>query len=252
MSGRRRAAIVGGGVIGDGWVARFLLNGWDVAVFDPDPQAARKIGEVLANARRALHGLYDKALPEEGRLTYHDDLGTALTDADWVQESVPERLALKHDVHARITALSHEAAIIGSSTSGFRPSELGSEGARVIVAHPFNPIYLLPLVELVGDASHCVRAADILRAIGVHPLTLCKETDAHIADRLPEAVWRESLWLVKDGIATTEEIDEAIRPTSKGDAATSPSRTPCAPSSSFMPAMSSPRPCRCFWGRVRR
>lgn len=211
MKARRKAAIVGGGVIGGGWAARFLLNGWDVAVFDPDPDCERKIGDVLANARRALPALYDKALPDEGQLTYHDDPGAALAGTDWVQESVPERLELKRKVHGQITALAPVEAVIGSSTSGFKPSELTTEGARAIVAHPFNPVYLLPLVELVGEAGQCARAAQILRQVGMYPLTVRKEIDAHIADRLLEAVWRESLWLVKDGIATTGEIDEAIR-----------------------------------------
>jgi carnitine 3-dehydrogenase len=206
-----KAAIIGGGVIGGGWAARFLLNGWDVAVFDPDPEAARKIGEVLANARRALPALYDTALPEEGALSFHDDLAGAVSGADWVQESVPEQLEIKHAVHGELTRLAAPDAVIGSSTSGFKPSELTARGARVIVAHPFNPVYLLPLVELVGEADHCARAAEILRSVGMYPLRVRKEIEAHIADRLLEAVWRESLWLVKDGIATTEEIDEAIR-----------------------------------------
>jgi len=207
----RKATIVGGGVIGGGWAARFLLNGWDVAIFDPDPEAERKISEVLTNARRALPSLYNKALPNEGQLSFHRDLAEALKGADWVQESVPERLDLKHKVHASITELAPSSAIIGSSTSGFKPSELAANGARVIVAHPFNPVYLLPLVELVGDHEHCKRAENVLRSIGMHPLMVRQEIDAHIADRLLEAVWRESLWLVKDGIATTDEIDEAIR-----------------------------------------
>ncbi len=206
-----KACIVGGGVIGGGWAARFLLNGWDVVVFDPDPAAERKINEVIDNARRALPALYDAALPDEGGLSYHDRLEDAVAGASWVQESVPERLELKHKVHAELTRTAPADAVIGSSTSGFKPSELSACGARVIVAHPFNPVYLLPLVELVGDTEHCQRAAKILRAIGMHPLLVRKEIDAHIADRLLEAVWRESLWLVKDGIATTEEIDEAIR-----------------------------------------
>jgi carnitine 3-dehydrogenase len=93
-----KAAIVGGGVIGGGWAARFLLNGWDVAVFDPDPEAERKIGEVLANARRALAGALRAGAAGEGRLTFHGDLAEAVARADWVQESVPERLELKHKV----------------------------------------------------------------------------------------------------------------------------------------------------------
>jgi len=212
MSGMtNKATIVGGGVIGGGWVARFLLNGWDVSVFDPDPEAERKIGEVLANARRALPALYDRALPPEGTLSFHDDLADALAGSIWVQESVPERLDLKHKIHAQIDAMAPKEAVIGSSTSGFKPSELNENGGRVVVAHPFNPVYLLPLIELVGDAKICARAAEILRTLGMYPLTVRKEIDAHIADRLLEAVWREGLWLIKDGICTTEELDEAIR-----------------------------------------
>ncbi|MBF9030875.1 carnitine 3-dehydrogenase [Rhodobacterales bacterium HKCCE3408] len=206
-----KAAIVGGGVIGGGWAARFLLNGWDVAIADPDPEAERKIGEVLANARRSLPALYDRALPHEGRLSFHADMAEAVSDADWVQESVPERLDLKHAVLGKLSDLAPKPAVIGSSTSGFKPSELNEKGARAIVAHPFNPVYLLPLVELVGDAALTGPAAEILRGIGMFPLTVRQEIDAHIADRLLEAVWRESLWLVRDEIATTVEIDEAIR-----------------------------------------
>ncbi len=208
---RQKAAIIGGGVIGGGWAARFLLNGWDVAVFDPDPEAERKISEVIGNARRALPALYDRALPEEGVLTFNSDMAEAVAGADWVQESVPERLDLKHKVLGALSDLAPAGAVIGSSTSGFKPSELNEQGARAVVAHPFNPVYLLPLVELVGEPERTEKAAGILRGIGMYPLTLRKEIDAHIADRLLEAVWRESLWLVKDGVATTEEIDDAIR-----------------------------------------
>ncbi|TYC53002.1 carnitine 3-dehydrogenase [Rhodobacterales bacterium] len=207
----KKASIIGGGVIGGGWAARFLLNGWDVAVFDPDPQSQRKIGEVIDNARRSLPSLYDRRLPDEGTLTFTDDLAEAVSGADWVQESVPERLDLKHKVLADLTKFAPETTVIGSSTSGFKPSELTAKGARVIVAHPFNPVYLLPLIELVGDAGETARAAEVLRTVGMYPLTVRKEIDAHIADRFLEAVWREALWLVKDGVATTEEIDEAIR-----------------------------------------
>ncbi len=206
-----RAAVIGGGVIGGGWAARFLLNGWDVALFDPDPEAMRRVAEVLENARRSLPALYDRPLPPEGRLARHDDLAAAVAGADWVQESVPERLDLKHRVLAGIAAAAPAEAIIGSSTSGFRPSELTAQGARAIVAHPFNPVYLLPLVELSGEAGACAGAAGILRGIGMYPLVLRREIGAHIADRLLEAVWREALWLVRDGIATTAEVDEAIR-----------------------------------------
>ena len=211
------AAIIGGGVIGGGWAARFLLNGWDVQVFDPDPEAKRKIGEVLGNARASLPGLYDMAMPDEGRLTFHADLADAVKGADWIQESVPERLELKHKVYQSMQEHCAIEAIIGSSTSGFKPSEL-QEGAsrpeQIVVCHPFNPVYLLPLIEVVGtqvNRDMLGGVEDRLRGIGMYPLMVKKEIDAHIADRFLEAVWREALWLIKDGIATTEEIDEAIR-----------------------------------------
>jgi len=212
-----RAAIIGGGVIGGGWAARFLLNGWDVAVFDPDPQAERKIAAVLENARAALPMLYDCALPAEGRLSFHRSIAEAVRGADWVQESVSERLDLKHRVIAEVQAAA-PGAPIGSSTSGFRPSELqqgAADPSRIMVAHPFNPVYLLPLIELVPSPETgpdaVARAREILTSLGLYPLHVRREIDAHIADRFLEAVWREALWLVRDGIATTEEIDNAIR-----------------------------------------
>jgi carnitine 3-dehydrogenase len=211
VSAGRRAAIIGGGVIGGGWAARFLLNGWDVALYDPDPEAARRVGEVIEAARRSLPALYDRALPPEGRLSVAASLADAVAGADWAQESAPERLDLKRRVLGEIAAVAAPQAVVASSTSGFRPSQLTAEGARAIVAHPFNPVYLLPLVELVGAPAETARAADILRGLGMAPLVLRREIDGHIADRLLEAVWREALWLVKDDVATTAEIDDAIR-----------------------------------------
>ncbi len=212
------AAIVGGGVIGSGWAARFALMGWEVRVFDPDPEAERKVNEVLANARRSLPGLADAAMPEEGSIVFLDSLEDAVNDVGWVQESVPERLGLKQEVYRRIQAQVAGQVIIASSTSGFKPSELAN-GAHhpesILVAHPFNPVYLLPLVELVPTEAvpedRIDAARNVLSGIGMHPLLLRSEIEAHIADRLLEAVWREALWLVRDEVATTEEIDDAIR-----------------------------------------
>ncbi len=217
MSGQM-AAIIGGGVIGGGWAARFLLNGWDVRVFDPDPEAARKVGAVLDNARRSLPGLSDVALPDEGVLSFHGLMSDAVDGADWIQESVPERLELKRKVYQTLQEHCREDAVIGSSTSGFKPSALqgcATRPGQIVVAHPFNPVYLLPLVELVStqanDRGLVKKAKGLLSSLGMYPLHLKKEIDAHIADRFLEAVWREALWLVRDGHATTEEIDNAIR-----------------------------------------
>ncbi len=214
----KTAAIIGTGVIGAGWAARFVLNGWNVAIFDPDPEATRKTAAVLANARHACPMLYDTALPPEGTLTHVATISEAVRNADWIQESVPERLALKRKVFQTIQEHSRTDAIIASSTSGFKPSEVQGCATRpdqIMVAHPFNPVYLLPLVELVATDANppetVDRAADTLTGLGMFPLRVRAEIDAHIADRFLEAVWREALWMIKDGVATTEEIDNAIR-----------------------------------------
>jgi carnitine 3-dehydrogenase len=118
------AACIGGGVIGGGWIARFLLAGVDVRVFDPHPEAERIVGEVIANAERA-YGLLTKApLPARGRLTFSATLADAVAGAEWVQESIPERLDLKRRVLAQIDTACPADALIGSSTSGLLPSEL--------------------------------------------------------------------------------------------------------------------------------
>ena len=212
-----RVAVVGAGVIGAGWIARFALNGLDVTVFDPHPDAASGIERQLDNARRAWEAL--GIAPERpGTVRHATGLEEAVDGAAWVTEAVPERLELKREVYAAVERAAPEEAVIASSTSGLLPSDLQAEllrPGRFLVTHPFNPVYLLPLVELVGgrhtDASVVDRAAGFLGAFGMHPLRVRKEIDAFIADRLLEAVWRESLWLVRDGVATTQEIDDAIR-----------------------------------------
>lgn len=214
----KTAAIIGCGVIGGGWLARFLLNGWHVNLYDPDPDCGCKIEAVLTNARHALPMLYDFALPKEGKLTVCDTIAETVTEATWIQESVPERLDIKHACLAEIQTHCPSDAIIGSSTSGFKPSQLQQNATspqQIVVTHPFNPVYLLPLIELVPSPKNTEAlistAQDILRGLGFYPLRVRKEIDAHIADRFLEAVWREGLWLINDGIATTAEIDDVIR-----------------------------------------
>jgi carnitine 3-dehydrogenase len=200
-------------------VARLRLRGIDVRAYDPAPNAADVLDEVFANARAAWARLgldpVDEAI---GSLTLCGSIEAACDTAELVVESVPERLDLKHATLLSIDAAAPSSTIVASSTSGFRPSQLAEPLAhpeRLVVGHPFNPVYLLPLVEVVAgtatDPEVTDRAIALYTAIGMHPLLVRKEIDAHIADRLLEAVWREALWLVNDGVATTEEIDDAIR-----------------------------------------
>ncbi|MEO0772240.1 MAG: carnitine 3-dehydrogenase [Pseudomonadota bacterium] len=212
-----QAAIIGGGVIGGGWAARLTLNGWDVRVFDPDPEAERKINEVMDNARRALPMLVDHDMPAEGKLTICATLEEAATDAALIVEAVPERTDIKRKVYAQIEAVNTDG-IIASSTSGIMPTDLQAEmdhPGRLIVGHPFNPVYLLPLVELVAgektDPAAIETAKQIYTDLGMYPLHCRVEIEGFLSDRLQEALWREALWLLHDDVATADEIDSAIR-----------------------------------------
>ncbi|PRY73179.1 L-carnitine dehydrogenase [Halomonas ventosae] len=214
----QRLAVIGTGVIGNGWIARALSRGWDVVAFDPDPEAPVRTRAFVAGAWGSLEklGLAEGASPE--RLTFVDSLEAAVAGADLIQENVPERLPLKQEILAAIDAAAEDQVVIGSSTSGFKPSDLQLNctraPGRVVVAHPFNPVYLLPLVELVGgEATEPVqveRARALYQALAMRPLVVRREIEGHIADRLMEALWREALHLVNDGVATTEEIDAAV------------------------------------------
>ncbi|MCG6658788.1 L-carnitine dehydrogenase [Halomonas campisalis] len=214
----RRLAVIGTGVIGNGWIARALARGWDVVAFDPAPEAPERTRAFVDNAWPSLErlGLAEGASP--ARLTFVDSLEAAVAGADLIQENVPERLPLKREILAALDAVAAPEVIIGSSTSGFKPSDLQRDctraPGRVIVAHPFNPVYLLPLVELVGGEATAVepieRARGLYQALEMRPLVVRREIEGHIADRLMEALWREALHLVNDGVATTEEVDAAV------------------------------------------
>jgi carnitine 3-dehydrogenase len=214
----RAVGLLGAGVIGAGWAARFLLHGVDVSVFDPDPGAEEHVRGVVENARRAYAALLSAPLPAPGTLTIAATPEDAARNADFVQESVPEREELKRDLLAAAGSATAAGVVIASSTSGLLPSRIRDgvpHPERVVVGHPFHPVYLLPLVEVCGGAgtspNAIERAEAVYRAVGMAPLRVRKEVDGFVADRLLEALWREALWLVADGVATVGEIDDAIR-----------------------------------------
>ena len=211
-------AALGSGVIGSGWVARALAHGLDVVAWDPAPNAEAQLRARIAKCWSALErqGLKPGAAPS--RLRFVGTVEECVASADFIQESAPETLSLKIDLHAKVSAAARPDVLIGSSTSGLLPSEFYARAKhpeRCVVGHPFNPVYLLPLVEVVGGsktAPEAIAAAiTVYKALGMKPLHVRKEVPGFIADRLLEAMWRESLHLVNDGVATTGEIDDAIR-----------------------------------------
>jgi carnitine 3-dehydrogenase len=216
VSGPARVALVGAGVIGGGWAGRLVENGVDVVVHDPHPDARRRLDETLENAERAWARL-TLAPRRRGRVAFAASLADAVGGAELIQESAPEDEELKRGLLAEIEANAPADALICSSTSGLRPSRLQARMAhpeRFLVGHPFNPVYLLPLVEIVAGERTSEEAVEAAAGfywqIGMKPLRVRHEIDGFVADRLLEALWREALWLVDDGVATVGEIDDAI------------------------------------------
>jgi carnitine 3-dehydrogenase len=214
----RRVALVGGGLIGGGWAARCLARGLDVIATDPGPEAEAKLRAIVANAWPAVTKLGLKPGASQARLSFAADLEAAVASADFIQESAPENEDLKRRLHARIDAAAAPGIVIASSSSGLLPSRFQADcrhPERILVGHPFNPVYLLPLVEVLGGektgAPAIAAAIAFYRRIGMRPLEVRCEVPGYIADRLQEAMWREALHLVADGVCGTADIDDAIR-----------------------------------------
>ena len=210
-------AIVGTGVIGSGWITRALAHGHEVIATDPGEHAFEKmLKQVKQNWPFAEEmGLAEGASLDN--LTFTTVLKDAVQDADVIQENVPEIESIKAKVLAEIDVYARPDALIGSSTSGIKPTELQQglrHPERLVVAHPFHPVYILPLVEIVGgeatSAETLARAEDVYESIGMDVLHVRNEIEGHIADRLMEALWREALHIVNEGIATTAEVDKAF------------------------------------------
>ena len=214
----RRVALIGAGVIGSGWAARLLAHGYDVVASDPGPDAEAKMRAAVDNAWPALQKVGLKSGADKGRLRFVPDVEGAVADADFVQENAPEREDLKRKLHARIDAATRQDVIIASSSSGLLPSRIQADckhPERIVIGHPFNPVYLLPLVEVLGGEKTSPeaidRAAAFYRSIGMYALKVRAEIPGYISDRLQEALWREALHMVAEGVATTAEIDDAVR-----------------------------------------
>ncbi|MFE6773106.1 3-hydroxyacyl-CoA dehydrogenase NAD-binding domain-containing protein [Streptomyces fimicarius] len=213
----RRVACVGAGVIGGGWAAHFLARGYDVTAWDPAPDAADRLRRLVAAAWPALErlGLADGA--SQDRLTVTATLEEAVAEAQFVQESAPEKLDLKRDLLARLDAAAPAGTVIASSTSGYPMTDMQTEAAdpgRLVVGHPFNPPYLIPLVEVVGGDRTAPDAVDwasrFYAVAGKSVITMDREVPGFIANRLQEALWREALHMVANGEATVQEIDASI------------------------------------------
>jgi len=209
--------IVGTGVIGSGWAARALAHGLDVIATDPGKNAEEQMRANIANAWPSLEKLGLMPTARQERLQFTADLAEVCAKAHYIQESEPERQDLKNALHKQMDALTAKEVIIASSSSGLLPSDIHEHmqhPQRMLIGHPFNPVYLLPLVEIVGgkatSQNNIQTAKSFYKNLAMHPLIVRKEIEGYLADRLQEALWREILHLVNDDIANTGELDEAI------------------------------------------
>ena len=218
MNKIKTMGLLGTGVIGAGWAARALHTGINVVASDIDPKMEDWINEAVENALPSLQSLTEGiTLPPKGKLTFTTDHISMSQQVDFIQENIPEVLDIKRKSLKSIAEVTNKEIIISSSTSGFMPTEL-QQGMlfpeRFIVGHPFNPVYLCPLVEIVGGKETSDKVKNIAKifyeSMGMHTLMLRKEVPGHISDRLQEAMWREILHALNDDIATTGELDESI------------------------------------------
>ncbi|MBS0377340.1 MAG: thioesterase family protein [Proteobacteria bacterium] len=213
----KRLGLLGTGVIGGGWAARALHFGIDVVAADVKPEMEGWIRGAVENAEGALARLTLAPLPPKGRLTFTTDLNAMAAQVDFIQENIPEQLELKQRILGQVSRHAPADVLIASSTSGLMPTDLQRDmqhPERFLVAHPFNPVYLLPLVELVGGAKTSAESIDaaarFFTYIGMHALKVRREVPGHLTDRLQEALWREILHMVNEDVATTGELDDSI------------------------------------------
>ncbi|SDN70400.1 3-hydroxyacyl-CoA dehydrogenase NAD-binding domain-containing protein [Pseudomonas jinjuensis] len=217
MSEFQNVAVLGAGVIGASWTALFLASGRNVAVFDPAEGMEKDVREYVKSAWSTLQelGLVKEGAP--GELSFHRTAAEAVKNADFIQESVPERIRIKHALYAEIEPLLKPGAIIASSASGLPLSEMQAgwiDPSRFVLGHPFNPPHLIPLVEVMGNqrtAQDAVEGAErFYELVGKVTIRVQREVPGHVANRLQAALWREAIHLVKIGAASVEDVDTAV------------------------------------------
>lgn len=209
---------IGAGPIGGGWTAHFLARGYDVTAYIHDPSERDALMSVVETGWVSLSSLGLAEGASLDRLTVTSDLEKAVIGAGFIQESAPERLEIKQALYKHLGEIVPPDVVIGSSTSGMTMTEIAAQCAtpeRCVIGHPFNPPYLLPLVEIIGgtmtDPAAVEWAAAFYEYAGKAPLVMKKEIPGFVATRLQEALWREALHMVANGEATPEDIDIALK-----------------------------------------
>lgn len=217
MSHVNQTAVLGAGVIGASWTALFLAAGYAVSVYDVSDSAETQVKRYVETAWPVLEdlGLAKRGNPE--RISFHKSATKAVEGAQFIQESVPERLSIKHDLYASIEPAIAPEAVVASSASGLTLSEMQAgwkDPSRFVLGHPFNPPHLIPLVEVMGNertGPGVIEAVEHFYAsAGKVTIRVNREVPGHVANRLQAAVWREAIHLVKTSVASVEDVDKAM------------------------------------------
>jgi len=212
-----KIAIIGTGVIGSGWTLRLLAKKKEIYVFEPSIKQKKFLLDEIKRTTKSLKNFYKISTISTKKLYFKKTIRDAVKDVDLIQENVPENEKIKKKIVKEISKWSKPNAIIASSSSGLLPSRIQSackNPARFIIAHPFNPVYLLPLVEIVKGKKtklDFLKKSEIFyRSVGMIPLIVKKEVEGYLSDRLQESMWRESLHIINENIASTDDLDKAI------------------------------------------
>jgi len=217
MSNIKNVAVIGTGVIGTGWIIRLLAHNKIVYAFDKDIKSKKKLIEEIKRAWPYTKKLFNKKKLNLKNFKYFTSLKETLKNADFIQECATENYSLKTNLLSKIGKYSKQNTIISSSSSGLLPTRIYSKcknPQRGIIGHPFNPVYLLPALEIVPGkkTSKAIlnKAKRFYKSISMNPIMVKQELPGYLSDRLQEALWREGLHIINEGHATTEDLDRAI------------------------------------------
>ncbi len=213
----KKIAVIGTGVIGTGWIIRFLAHDKKVIAYDKNLNSDKKIIAEIKRTWPYVKKLFNKKRLKLKNFSFTTSLKESLKDADFIQECAPENYKLKTKLMEIIGKYSKPNIIISSSSSGLLPSKIYSKcknPSRTVIAHPFNPVYMLPGVELVPgkktDRKFLKKANKFYKSVSMNPIMIKKELPGYLSDRLQEALWREALHIVNEGYASTKDLDRAI------------------------------------------
>ena len=217
MSSIKKVAVIGTGVIGVGWIIRCLAHNKIVYAFDKDPKLKNSLIKEIKRTWPFVKKLFKKNKLNLKNFYYFTSLEKTLKDAEFIQECATENYALKTKLMSTIGNYAKPNAIISSSSSGLLPTRIYSKcknPQRSLIGHPFNPVYILPAVEIVPGkktSTKCLnQAKKFYKSISMNPILVKKELPGYLSDRLQEALWREGLHIINEGYATTEDLDRAI------------------------------------------